>query len=179
MDKPSIIRRNIYEDLRGSFEKLYDSQMRDELSLVDFTIKQVNRSINKSKGTVRGLHYQKGSESEAKLISILHGTIRDYAVDLRVGQNTFGQVWEFNLSFRARTTLYIPRGFAHGFQTLEDDTELLYFHSNHYRADHESGINILDPTLNIQLPLAISNMSNRDQSFLSLKEEIKSGKTAL
>ena len=175
MDNPLIISRNIYEDQRGSFEKLYDTQMRNELSLVKFTIEQVNRSSNKSKGTVRGLHYQKGLESEAKIISVLKGSIRDYAVDLRVGQNTLGKVWEFDLSFSDRTTLYLPRGFAHGFQTLEDDTELLYLHSNHYTANYESGINILDPALNIQLPLAISNMSKRDESFLSFDEEIKNG----
>ena len=173
MDTPLVISRNIYEDPRGSFEKLYDTQMRCELSINNFSVEQVNRSRNKSKGTVRGLHYQKGAESEAKIISVIQGRIRDYAVDLRVGQKSFGKVWEFDLSLSDRTTLYIPKGFAHGFQTLEDDTELLYLHSNDYHADHESGINILDPTLNIHLPLAISNISKRDEAFLNLDEEIK------
>ena len=173
MDNPVITSRNIFEDPRGSFEKLYDKQIQSALSLTDFTIMQVNRSINKSKGTVRGLHYQKGSESEAKIISVLQGSIRDYAVDMRVDKNTFGKVWEFDLSFGALTTLYLPRGFAHGFQTLKNNTELLYLHSNHYHAEYESGINILDPAWNIQLPLAISNMSERDQSFLSFNEEMK------
>ena len=173
MDNPIITSRDIYEDPRGSFEKLYDEKMQSTLSLAEFTIRQVNRSSNIAKGTVRGLHYQKGSESEAKIISVLRGSIRDYAVDLRVGNKTFGKVWEFDLSFGGRTTLYLPRGFAHGFQTLENNTELLYLHSNHYRADYESGINILDPALKIQLPLAISNMAERDQSFLSFNEEMK------
>ena len=112
--KPIILTVQAFEDFRGYLAVLYDKS-------VDFTICQINQGYSKKAFTLRGLHFQEGEYAQAKLVSCLHGSIFNVAVDLRPGE-TFGHAYSAVLSFENRKQMYIPRGFAHGYLTLEDDT---------------------------------------------------------
>ena len=117
-------------------------------------VKQVNRTFTKTTGTIRGLHFQEAPYLEAKFIYCLKGKVMDVAVDLRTDSKTFGQVFSIILTDNDHNCILIPEGFAHGFQTLSENVEMLYFHSNYYSSTHEAGINAFDPVLKIswQLP---------------------------
>ena len=112
--KPIILTVQAFEDFRGYLAVLYDKS-------VDFTICQINQGYSKKAFTLRGLHFQEGEYAQAKLVSCLHGSIFNVAVDLRPGE-TFGHAYSAVLSFENRKQMYIPRGFAHGYLTLKDDT---------------------------------------------------------
>ena len=114
MVKPVIIETQQFEDFRGWLSVLVDSK-------VNFHVVQINQGYSRKKFTLRGLHYQEGEHAQAKLVSCLHGSIFNVAVDLRPGE-TFGHAYSAVLSFENRKQMYIPRGFAHGYLTLEDDT---------------------------------------------------------
>lgn len=114
MVKPVIIETQQFEDFRGWLSVLVDSK-------VNFHVVQINQGYSRKKFTLRGLHYQEGEHAQAKLVSCLHGSIFNVAVDLRPGE-TFGHAYSAVLSFENRKQMYIPRGFAHGYMTLEDDT---------------------------------------------------------
>ena len=172
MIEPFLISRPCFKDSRGSFEKIFDKEISKSLGSPDFKIKQINRSHNTKKGTLRGLHFQTGQFSENKVISVLSGQIIDYVVDIDGNSKNFGRVWSYELSAGDNQSLYIPRGYAHGFQTLQDNTDILYLHDQHYVHDNEDGINILDPKLGINLRLEISNRSERDISFNNLIGEV-------
>src|SRR5690606_8404515 len=120
------------------------------------------------RGTIRGLHFQYAPHAETKIVSCLQGSIYDVAVDLRAGSQTFLQWYGLILSAERQNSLVIPPGFAHGFQTLEDNTQILYLVSAPYSAADEDGLNPLDPTIGIEWPLPPSEISPRDQqrSFL-------------
>ncbi|WP_082922910.1 dTDP-4-dehydrorhamnose 3,5-epimerase family protein [Halothiobacillus diazotrophicus] len=159
-----LIQRHPVRDTRGVFTKFYSHE---ELATVGCQkgIAQINHSHTIKAGTVRGLHFQTEPYSEYKLVSCLHGTIWDIAVDIRPESASFLQWFATELSAENCMALCIPPGFAHGFQTLTDHCELLYAHSAPYRSDAESGINPKDPTLNIPWPRPIELLSTRDQSL--------------
>lgn len=125
---------------------------------------QINHSFNLRRGTVRGLHYQVPPSAETKLIRCIRGAVMDFIVDVRTGSPTFLQWISVELSAENLRMILIPEGFAHGFQTLEDNTELLYHHTEYYAPEHERALNIFDPLLNIRLPLPVSIMSERDRT---------------
>lgn len=158
----SIIRRCPKGDNRGSFSRLFCAEEFRQLGLSK-PIVQVNHSITCKKGTVRGLHFQYASHAETKIVSCLKGKVFDVAVDIRQGSSTFlcwhGEV----LSAENHQSLLIPEGFAHGFQTLEEDSELLYFHTDYYNPAAEGAINVADPRLGISWPLTITELSDRDK----------------
>jgi len=112
--KPMVLNVPIYEDFRGYLAVPYDQS-------INFTVRQINQGYSKKEFTLRGLHFQEGEYAQAKLVSCLHGSIFNVAVDLRPGQ-TFGHAYSVVLSFENRKQMLIPRGFAHGYLTLEDDT---------------------------------------------------------
>ena len=122
MVKPVIIETQQFEDFRGWLSVLVDSK-------VNFHVVQINQGYSRKKFTLRGLHYQEGEHAQAKLVSCLHGSIFNVAVDLRPGE-TFGHAYNAVLSFENRKQMYIPRGFAHGYLTLEDDTLMFVFNSS-------------------------------------------------
>lgn len=126
---------------------------------------QINHTYTVKKGTVRGLHYQHPPYAEMKLISCLQGDIFDVVVDLRADSPTFLQWHGEQLSAENGRALLIPEGFAHGFQTLSDDVQLLYCHSAAYQPNAEAGVNVSEPRLAIDWPLPISECSPRDQAF--------------
>ncbi len=157
-----LVRMNI-RDERGSFERMFCSRELKTLTGGDF-IEQINRTITKQRGAVRGLHFQRPPYSEIKFVTCLRGEIYDVAVDIRKKSPTF-LCWHSEiLSPQNHKTFVVPEGFAHGFQTLTDDCELLYFHTKAYHPESEGGLNAEDPRLKISWPLNISFQSVRDKN---------------
>jgi dTDP-4-dehydrorhamnose 3,5-epimerase len=155
------------EDARGFFARLFCAQEFADQGL-QTTWVQCNTSFTSARGTLRGMHFQYSPMAEAKLIRCLHGAIFDVMVDVRDGSPTFGRWTALELSAQNRTMAYIPAGFAHGFQTLMSDTELLYFHSQVYSAVNEGGLRYDDPTVAIPWPLPVTALSPRDAAFPGL-----------
>lgn len=154
-------------DTRGRFTRVFCTEafglIRKDLRFV-----QVNHSITALRGTVRGLHLQQAPKAESKLIRCLRGAVFDVAVDLRPDSPTFGKWHGVELSERNDRQVFIPEGFAHGFQSLTDDAELLYQHTAPYSAAVEGGVRYDDKTLAIGWPLSVALVSDRDLSLPSL-----------
>jgi dTDP-4-dehydrorhamnose 3,5-epimerase len=155
------------EDPRGGFTRLFCTEafapIREGLRFV-----QVNRSITARRGTVRGLHFQRAPMQEAKLVRCLRGRVFDVAVDLRPGSDTFGRWHAVELSDTNERSLFIPEGFAHGFQALTDDAHLLYQHTASFSPEHEGGVHHADPSLDIPWPLPAVGVSARDRGLPGL-----------
>jgi dTDP-4-dehydrorhamnose 3,5-epimerase len=156
-----IIERQQLGDSRGFLSRLFCCE---ELSSAGWgnTVAQVNYTYTKKKGTIKGLHFQLPPHSEKKLISCLRGAVWDVAVDLRVGSPSFLKWHAEELSEGNQRALLIPEGFAHGFQALSNDCELIYLHSRKHAPNAEAGINVSDLALSIDWPLAFSEISARD-----------------
>ncbi len=151
------------EDERGFFARVF---CRDEFlahGLVPDVV-QVNNSLAVEKGTLRGMHYQLAPRAETKLVRCIQGALYDVIIDLREDSATFGRHFGAELSARNRTMMYVPKGFAHGFITLEPDTEALYLTDEFYAPDHERGIRWDDPQFGIDWPLEPSVISDKDRS---------------
>jgi dTDP-4-dehydrorhamnose 3,5-epimerase len=163
------VERQRHEDSRGSFERLFCAE---ELIAGGWTqpVAQVNYTRTQRRGTVRGLHFQRPPYAEKKLVRCLRGEIWDVAVDLRADSSTFLQ-WHAETLNERNGALLIPEGFAHGFQALTDDVELLYCHSMAYEAQAEDGLRAQDPRLNIAWPLPITEQSERDTLHRLLSPE--------
>jgi dTDP-4-dehydrorhamnose 3,5-epimerase len=149
-------------DSRGTFARVYCAHTFSDQRL-NTTWVQMNTSFNATKGTVRGLHFQRPPFAEIKLVRCVRGEVLDVFLDLRQDSATFGTVCTVNLNGDAMESVYIPAGCAHGFQTLSDNVELHYSHSTPYTPTSEGGVNITDPDLAIPWPLPFSNMSERDK----------------
>lgn len=167
-----VIELNPYMDSRGLFVRNF---CKDELHEIGFqsNIVQINHSITKKEGSFRGFHSQKKPFSEIKIIRCLKGSVHDIIIDLRKDSSTFLQSFSLNLTADNYKMIYIPEGFAHGFQTLRDNCELLYMHSEFYNPESESGLNIHDPKLEIKLPLTISEISDRDTNHPFITNDFK------
>jgi len=166
-----IIQPNKFIDERGCFSRIYCEKELKEIS--NISIKQVNSSYTKKRGTVRGMHFQYEPNCEEKIVKCIKGSVLDVVIDIRKGSNTFLKSFSLKLTKENQKMLYIPKGFAHGFQTLEDDTELLYLHSNIYAPSNEGALNIRDPLLNIKWPLNIVNLSKKDNSYKFIDANFK------
>ena len=153
------------EDERGSFVRQFcKNEFRNHS--IDVDICQCNISTNNKKGTLRGLHYQKDSFSEPKLVSCTKGAIFDVVVDLRKDSMTYLQWQGFELSESNNKMLYVPQGFAHGFQTLVDDTVVYYQMGNYYAPEQACGLRWNDPKLAIKWPECEGRIINeRDNSY--------------
>lgn len=158
------LKRLPVEDDRGSLSRLFCAEELGAL-VSSRPLAQINLTRTKEKGTVRGLHYQVPPSAEFKLIQCIKGQVFDVAVDLRCDSPTFLKWHAEVLSPDNRKTLLIPEGFAHGFQTLCDDCEMLYFHTAPYDHASEGGVNPQDPCFEVTWPLMISRLSERDRSF--------------
>lgn len=134
---------------------------------------QINHSYTKEKATLRGMHYQAPPFSEIKLVRCVAGVVYDVIIDLRKGSPTFLHYFGIELSFVNNKMIYIPEGFAHGFQTMTDDSELIYHHTAVYKADAEGGIKYDDPLININWPLAVTHISTRDNKHEALGTNFK------
>ena len=156
------------EDERGFFARSF---CQDEFRALGLnpSITQCNISWNRRAGTLRGLHYQERPHEEAKLVRCTRGAVWDVVVDLRDGSPTRLRWHAVELSARNRLALYVPEGFAHGFQTLQDDTEVLYQISESYRPDLARGVRWDDPTLGITWPVSDPVISERDRTYPLLR----------
>lgn len=150
-------------DHRGRFARLFCAQTFEKAGL-EGRIVQINHSMTAAVGSVRGMHFQYPPNAEIKIVRCLQGKCFDVAVDLRPDSPTFLQWHGEVLSGEDEKALYIPRGFAHGFQVLKPDTEMLYFHSDYYTPENEGGVRFDDPAFAIDWPLPVSDTSERDRN---------------
>ncbi len=157
------------EDNRGRFSRLICAE---ELKKIGHTenFVQVNHSYTKKPGSVRGMHFQVPPASEIKIVKCIRGAVFDVIVDIRRNSPTFLNWCGQNLTKLNMKMMYIPKGFAHGFQTLNPDSELIYFHTEYYGPDHERALHYKDPQLAIKWPLPVSEISDRDTSHPFIDE---------
>ncbi len=163
-----IVKKNPFKDERGSFSRSY---CEDEFKKNGFSHKmvQTNLSISKEKYTLRGMHMQVGDFQEDKLIQCIKGRILDVIIDLRENSETFGKHFSIELSEKNDLMLLVPKGFAHGFLTLEEDTIVIYQVSNYYDASSERGFRWNDPFFNINWPCTNPILSQKDSSWDDFK----------
>ncbi|GGD16941.1 dTDP-4-dehydrorhamnose 3,5-epimerase [Hyunsoonleella pacifica] len=167
-----VITPNVFEDKRGCFHESFNRKIFKELTGIDVDFVQDNVSQS-LKGVLRGLHFQTGIHSQAKLVQVIKGRILDICVDLRHESETFGKHFSIYLDSLERKQLYIPRGFAHGFLVLENNTIVMYKCDNSYAKFAESGIIFNDKALNInwnfpEEKMIISEKDKSLQTFESL-----------
>jgi dTDP-4-dehydrorhamnose 3,5-epimerase len=159
-----IVDCDVFHDDRGLFERAW---VREEFEArrLDTRIAQCNIVVNARRGTIRGLHFQVPPFGEAKTVRALRGAVFDVAVDLRHESPTAGQWVGVDLSAANRRLLYVPAGLAHGYQTLTDDTELVYFVSATYSPEHQRGVRWDDPAFGISWPDPPTTINERDRTF--------------
>lgn len=158
-----MVQRKIIEDPRGFLSRFF---CRDEFAKAGMTcpLAQINHTLTRQHGAVRGMHFQHPPHAETKLVSCLSGEVFDVAVDLRRDSPTFLKWHAEVLSAANRKSLLIPEGFAHGFQALTDDCELLYLHTMAYEKSAEGGVRFDDPAIGVHWPLAVTDLSDRDRN---------------
>jgi dTDP-4-dehydrorhamnose 3,5-epimerase len=151
-------------DNRGYFARVF---AKEELAKygISYNIAHINRSLTAQKGTIRGLHMQTSPKQEDKLVQCLQGSIFDVAVDLRKKSKTYGKWVGEILSADNKRMLLVPKGFAHGFQTLEKNCLVEYFVTQKYSPEHEKGFRWNDPTLHIEWPIKKAILSEKDGSW--------------
>ncbi len=165
-----VIRTEAYEDERGAFARLYC-----ERALADVLgarrVVQINRSLTRKAGAIRGMHFQYAPHAEMKMIRCLKGRVWDVAVDIRAGSPTFLHWHAEELTPANAKMLVVPEGCAHGFQVLEEDSELLYLHTAFYEPAAEGGLLYDDPRLSIAWPLPATEISRRDREHAAIAED--------
>jgi dTDP-4-dehydrorhamnose 3,5-epimerase len=164
-----LIDLDLREDERGFFARYFCVKEFSEQGL-NTQWMQINNSTSREVGTLRGLHFQRSPHSEVKLVRCLHGAIWDVVVDLRGGSKTFGKWFGATLSDQNRTMMYIPKGFAHGFISLEPDSEILYLVSDFYTPESEVTLIWNDLDVGIQWPLDPQIMSDKDLEGRTLSQ---------
>jgi dTDP-4-dehydrorhamnose 3,5-epimerase len=156
-------------DERGYFQRLFCIEELQEVGL-NKNIVNVNHSLTKKAGSIRGLHYQLQPFSEIKIIKCIKGSILDVVVDIRKNSPTFLKYFSIKLTNFNNRMLYIPEGFAHGFQSLEDNSEIIYFVTNYYSKEHDMVLNPFDKAININWPLNCTCISEKDNNALFINE---------
>lgn len=164
-----VVELDLHRDARGSFARAFCAG-EFEREGIECHVEQANLSSSVRAGTVRGLHYQLPPSAEAKFVRCVRGALYDVAVDIRPASDTFGQWFGVELTEADGTGLVVPRGFAHGFQTLSDNTTALYLVSAAYDRDRERGVHHADPVVGIRWPLQVTSLSDRDRSLPYLQE---------
>lgn len=160
-----VIDPELQSDARGYFGRIF---CQNELmnAGIDFTVRQVSQALSLKKGTVRGLHFQKEPKAEQKIVQCMRGAIYDVVVDLRNSSSTYGKWIAEELTEENKKKIYIPKGCAHGFQTLADNSEILYFMSAFYTKGYYGGVRWNDPLLNIKWPEAETRIiSEQDRNW--------------
>lgn len=164
-----VIELEPHVDARGFFARTFcSSEFQTHGLETEFV--QCNLSLSHRRGTLRGLHFQWAPWTEAKLVRCIRGGMHDVIVDLRPGSSTFGQHEALELTAENRLALYVPKGFAHGFQTLFDDTEVFYQMSCQHVPEAAAGLRADDPALGIKWPLPLTLMSDKDRKLPCLGE---------
>lgn len=167
-----LVKSRPFRDHRGEFVRLYCTETLSSL-LGNTALHQINRSITKTVGSVRGLHFQRPPHAERKLVRCLRGRVFDVAVDLRKTSPTYLKWCGTELIPDEYSMLIIPEGFAHGFQVLDPDSELLYLHTAPYTPEAEGGVAFDDPSIAIQWPLRPTEISARDRQFGYIDENFE------
>ncbi len=168
-----LIKPKVFRDDRGFFLESYSKKIFEEKGVnCDFV--QDNHSLSVAKGVLRGIHFQKDPMAQAKLVRVIRGNVFDVIVDLRKESPTFGQWQGFELSADNFLMLLVPRGFGHGFCTLEENTEFMYKVDNFYSAEHDSGLAWNDPDLKIDWPVSEPILSDKDRQQGNFKDFINS-----
>jgi dTDP-4-dehydrorhamnose 3,5-epimerase len=159
-----VLQAEPYVDHRGKFARIF---CQEELRQIEHQerIVQINHSLTKKKGAIRGMHFQHPPKAEIKIVLCLSGSVFDVIVDLRRNSSSFLQWYGKVLSGENQKMMYIPEGFAHGFQTLEENSELLYLHTEFYSPEHEGGVRYNDPKIEIAWPLEITEISEKDKNY--------------
>ena len=167
-----IIELEPFTDDRGWFARTF---CKEEFLAIghDQEFVQFNHSATRKKGSVRGMHYQLPPFTEIKLIRCIRGRVYDVIIDIRRHSPTFLQFFPVELSEENLRSVYIPQGFAHGFQTLEDNTHLIYHHTAFYTPGFEGGIRYNDPALGITWPLPVSVITEKDMNHSLLNNSFK------
>lgn len=169
LDGVVIIEPDVFGDNRGFFMESWNKKKMEEAGLYyDFV--QDNHSKSTVKGTLRGIHFQKGDKAQAKLVRCVKGAVLDVAVDLRKNSHTFKQWIGVELSAENKKQLLIPRGFGHGFVTLTDDVEFLYKADNYYAPEADAGIRWNDPDIGVEWGLENPILSEKDRKNPFLKD---------
>lgn len=167
-----VVENSAAQDSRGAFSRLFCERELQGV-LVCRKIVQINLSLTTRVGAVRGLHYQNAPEAEMKIVRCLKGRVLDVAVDLRLGSPTFLQWTAVELSPCNRRAFVIPEGCAHGFQVLEQDSELLYLHTAFYTPEVEGAVRFNDPSVGIKWPLEPTDLSTRDSTHQLLDRDFR------
>ena len=172
ISKLLVGKRSKFENNVGTFERLY---CKNEFKNIGFLseVVQINKNFTYHAGTLRGLHFQFPPFAEEKIITCLKGSVYDVALDIRKDSPTFLHWHGEVLSESNNKCVFIPKGFAHGFLTLEDNCEILYFHSEFYSQENEGGILYNDPRINIKWPNKVKYLSDRDKKHLFLEQSFK------
>lgn len=169
LDGVVIIEPDVFSDNRGFFMESWNKKKMEEFGLYyDFV--QDNHSKSTVKGTLRGIHFQKGDKAQAKLVRCVKGAVLDVAVDLRKNSPTFKQWVGVELSAENKKQLLIPRGFGHGFVTLTDDVEFLYKADNYYAPEADAGIRWNDPDIGVDWGVEKPILSEKDKKSSLLKD---------
>ncbi|MDD3487152.1 MAG: dTDP-4-dehydrorhamnose 3,5-epimerase [Candidatus Moranbacteria bacterium] len=164
-----LIVPQVFRDERGFFLETYSEKKFAEAG-VDARFVQDNHSLSVQKGVLRGLHFQLPPNAQAKLVRVTHGKVLDVIVDLRKNSPTFGKWESFELSDKNAQMLFVPRGFAHAFLTLEENTEFMYKVDNFYAPESDSGLAWNDPDLGIDWPIKNPILSEKDQKLQGFRE---------
>ncbi len=162
-----IVSFNNFKDNRGFFSRLYCNKI---FKKKFNNVVQINFSYSKDKFTLRGMHFQNYPNQEDKIVKCIKGKIFDVAIDLRKNSKTYGKWVSVILSEKNNKMFLIPKGFAHGYMTLENKCEIIYFVSNHYNKSKESGIRYDDPCFKIKWPSKPKKISQKDLSWNLIKK---------
>jgi len=165
-----IIEPDLNIDKRGYFARFFCEKEFKKIGL-NFKIIQTNLSFTNKKGTIRGMHFQKLPKAEDKIVHCIRGAIYDIVIDLRKNSSTYRQWVSIELNEENKKMLYIPKGFAHGFQCLSDNCEVLYFMSEFYSPEHESGVRWNDSFFDIKWPIENPILSKKDKSWSLIKSK--------
>jgi len=166
------IELELFKDQRGWFMRTF---CKEEFKKIGHKKEwlQINHSFTNHIGAIRGMHFQLTPYSETKLVRCISGSVYDVALDLRKNSPTFLKWFGTEISAENKRMIFIPDGFAHGFQALTNNCELIYHHTNFYAPDAERGIRYNDPLIGIKWPLEVSDISKKDSSYVFLKEDFK------
>ena len=169
---PIKIKREPIIDNRGSFERLFCQKEFNSL-IKKKNIVQINRAYTENKATIRGMHFQMGNTAEEKIVTCLRGRVFDVVIDLRKKSKNFLKWYSCILDEEKNISTFVPHGFAHGYQTLTNNCELIYFHTDYYDKSESKIINCFDPLINIKWPLKFKLVSNKDMNKKFIKKNFQ------